>query len=85
MIVSAYGFADVLRWTDILLDASSGAARVISAIGFLGVGTIMFMQCEKVIRGLTTAADLGTVSAIGLAAGSGLFFSRRALLRRLSG
>ncbi|MEO8779255.1 MAG: MgtC/SapB family protein [Rhodanobacter sp.] len=75
MIVSAYGFADVLKRPDIVLDPSRIAAQVISGIGFLGAGTILFLQREQVIRGLTTAAGLWAVSAIGLAAGSGLFLA----------
>jgi putative Mg2+ transporter-C (MgtC) family protein len=75
MIVSAYGFADVLHRPDIVLDPSRIAAQVISGIGFLGAGTILFLQREQVIRGLTTAAGLWAVSAIGLAAGSGLFLA----------
>lgn len=75
MIVSAFGFADVLHRPDIVLDPSRIAAQVISGVGFLGAGTILFLQREQVIRGLTTAAGLWAVSAIGLAAGSGLFFA----------
>ncbi len=75
MIVSAFGFADVLHRPDIVLDPSRIAAQVISGIGFLGAGTILFLQREQVIRGLTTAAGLWAVSAIGLAAGSGLFLA----------
>ncbi|MEO7051426.1 MAG: MgtC/SapB family protein [Rhodanobacter sp.] len=75
MIVSAFGFADVLKRPDIVLDPSRIAAQVISGVGFLGAGTILFLQREQVIRGLTTAAGLWAVSAIGLAAGSGLFLA----------
>lgn len=75
MIVSAFGFADVLHHPNIVLDPSRIAAQVISGVGFLGAGTILFLQREQVIRGLTTAAGLWAVSAIGLAAGSGMFFA----------
>jgi putative Mg2+ transporter-C (MgtC) family protein len=75
IIVSAFGFADVLTRPDIVLDPSRIAAQVISGVGFLGAGTILFLQREQVIRGLTTAAGLWAVSAIGLAAGSGLYFA----------
>ncbi|MEO6799970.1 MAG: MgtC/SapB family protein [Rhodanobacter sp.] len=78
MIVSAFGFADVLKRPDIVLDPSRIAAQVISGIGFLGAGTILFLQREQVIRGLTTAAGLWAVSAIGLAAGSGMFVAATA-------
>jgi putative Mg2+ transporter-C (MgtC) family protein len=74
MIVSAFAFSDVLQqWPKVVLDPSRIAAQVISGIGFLGAGTIMFMHRENVIRGLTTAAGLWTVAAIGLAVGGGMY------------
>lgn len=72
MIVSAYGFSEVLNERDIALDPSRVAAQVVSGIGFLGAGTIMFMK-EGVVRGLTTAAGLWTVAGIGLATGGGMY------------
>ena len=74
MIVSAFAFTDILQlWPRTVLDPSRIAAQVISGIGFLGAGTIMFLHRENVIRGLTTAAGLWTVAAIGLAAGGGMY------------
>lgn len=73
IIVSAFGFADVLGTPNVVLDPSRIAAQVVTGIGFLGAGTIMFLQREQVIRGLTTAAGLWAVAAIGLAAGSGMY------------
>lgn len=74
MIVSAYAFFDILKqWPHVVLDPSRIAVQVISGIGFLGAGTIMFLHRENVIRGLTTAAGLWTVAAIGLAAGGGMY------------
>jgi|GEM_PF-236431 len=74
MIVSAFAFSDILQhWPRVVLDPSRIAAQVISGIGFLGAGTIMFMHRENVIRGLTTAAGLWTVAAIGLAVGGGMY------------
>lgn len=74
MIVSAFAFADVLQqYPRVVLDPSRIAAQVISGIGFLGAGTIMFLHRENVIRGLTTAAGLWTVAAVGLAAGGGMY------------
>jgi putative Mg2+ transporter-C (MgtC) family protein len=73
VIVSAYGFQHALTYDHVVLDPSRIAAQVISGIGFLGAGTILFLQREQVIRGLTTAAGLWAVAAVGLAAGSGLF------------
>lgn len=74
MIVSAYGFADILHEEHIALDPSRVAAQVVSGIGFLGAGTILFLKHE-VVKGLTTAAGLWTVAGIGLAIGGGLYFA----------
>jgi len=76
MIVSSFGFDDILHsgLTNVSLDPSRVAAQVISGIGFLGAGTILFMKHEE-IKGLTTAAGLWTVAAIGLAAGGGLYLA----------
>jgi putative Mg2+ transporter-C (MgtC) family protein len=71
MIVSFSGFADVLGQEHIGLDPSRIAAQVVSGIGFLGAGTIVLRS--KVVRGLTTAASLWTVAAVGLAVGGGLY------------
>lgn len=73
MIVSAYGFSNVLGG-DIVLDPSRVAAQVVSGIGFIGAGTILFLK-QGAIRGLTTAAGLWTVAAIGLAVGGGMYFA----------
>ncbi len=73
VIVSAFGFNDVLVRSNVVLDPSRIAAQVISGVGFLGAGTILFLQREQVIRGLTTAAGLWAVAAVGLAAGAGLY------------
>jgi putative Mg2+ transporter-C (MgtC) family protein len=71
MIVSAFGFQDVLGRPGFELDPSRIAAQVVSGIGFLGAGTILLRG--EVIRGLTTAASLWSVAAIGLAIGGGLY------------
>ncbi|MCA1667594.1 MAG: MgtC/SapB family protein [Thermomicrobia bacterium] len=54
MIVSAYGFADVLGVSQVSFDPSRVAAQVVSGIGFLGAGVIIFRK--NTISGLTTAA-----------------------------
>src|SRR3954451_16423881 len=74
MIVSMYGFSDILGTPNVTLDPSRVAAQVISGIGFLGAGTIIFLKRE-VIKGLTTAAGLWTVAGVGLAVGSGLYMA----------
>jgi len=72
MIVSAYGFNAVLG-PQVVLDPSRVAAQVVSGIGFLGAGSIILRN--EVVKGLTTAASLWAVSAVGLAVGGGLFFA----------
>lgn len=54
-------------------DPTRLAAQVVSGIGFLGAGTIM--KEGATIKGLTTAASLWVVSGVGLAVGSGYYFS----------
>jgi putative Mg2+ transporter-C (MgtC) family protein len=71
MVVSAFGFNDVLGAKNVVLDPSRIAAQVVSGIGFLGAGTILLRG--EVVKGLTTAASLWAVAAIGLAVGSGLY------------
>jgi uncharacterized membrane protein YhiD involved in acid resistance len=70
MIVSAFGFADILGTPHVDLDPSRIAAQVVSGIGFLGAGTILLRK--EIIKGLTTAAAIWVVAAIGLACGAGL-------------
>ncbi|HVU55970.1 MAG TPA: MgtC/SapB family protein [Puia sp.] len=77
MLVSAFGFEDILGRPAVVLDPSRIAAQVISGIGFLGAGTIIFLR-PRIIRGLTTAAGLWTVAAIGLAVGAGLYLAATA-------
>lgn len=74
MMVSAFGFTDILGTKNVVLDPSRIAAQVISGIGFLGAGTILFLR-QGIVRGLTTAAGLWTVAAIGLATGGGMYFA----------
>ncbi|WP_311274992.1 MgtC/SapB family protein [Methylobacterium sp. WCS2018Hpa-22] len=71
VIVSAFGFSDILGTPNVNLDPSRMAAQVVSGIGFLGAGTIMLRG--EMVKGLTTAAGLWAVAAIGLAAGTGLY------------
>ena len=72
MIVSKYGFLDVINIDGISLDASRIAAGVVTAIGFLGAGVIFIRKDNAV--GLTTAAGLWTTVGIGIAIGAGMYF-----------
>ncbi len=65
-IVSAYAF------TGPLADPTRIAAQIVSGVGFLGGGAIL--HYGGTVRGLTTAASLWAVAAVGMAAGAGLFF-----------
>ncbi|TXM87332.1 MgtC/SapB family protein [Methylobacterium sp. WL116] len=71
VIVSAFGFSDALSTHNVVLDPSRIVAQVVSGVGFLGAGTILLRG--EVVKGLTTAASLWAVAAIGLAVGSGLY------------
>ena len=70
LLVSKYGFADVLRPDLIVVDPSRVAAQIVSGIGFLGAGIIIFRRGS--VHGLTTAAAIWESAAIGMAAGAGL-------------
>ena len=73
MIVSQYGFSNILTYEHVVLDPSRIAAQVVSGIGFLGAGAILARG--EIVKGLTTAASIWTVAAIGLAVGGGLYLA----------
>lgn len=62
------------REAGVFSDGGRIAAQVVSGVGFLGAGTILAAQGTRHITGLTTAASIWAVAAVGLAAGAGLFF-----------
>lgn len=70
-MVGAYGFADIFSGNGrvVSYDPSRIAAQIVTGIGFLGAGVI-FRQ-GFTVRGLTTAASLWVVAAIGMASGAG--------------
>ena len=70
MLISKYGFADVLTTGTILLYPSRVAAQIVSGIGFLGAGIIITRR--GAVHGLTTAAAVWESAAIGMAVGAGL-------------
>ena len=57
MIVSQYGFQDIIKENSVSLDPSRVAAQVVSGIGFIGAGTIILQK--QIVRGLTTALAVG--------------------------
>lgn len=72
MLLSVYGFTDFINEPSVRVDPARLAAQVISGIGFLGAGAIM--RHGFTISGLTTAASLWVVAAIGLGIGAGFYF-----------
>ena len=73
MVLSVYGFNEIINTNaNIRFDPSRLPSYVISGIGFLGAGTILVQ--ETTVRGLTTAASIWIVSAIGLVVGAGMYF-----------
>jgi putative Mg2+ transporter-C (MgtC) family protein len=70
LLVSKYGFNDVLSTGLVEVDPSRVAAQIVSGIGFLGAGIIIFRRGS--VHGLTTAAAVWESAAIGMAAGAGL-------------
>jgi putative Mg2+ transporter-C (MgtC) family protein len=71
LLVSKYGFSDVLVPDHVVLDPSRVAAQIVSGVGFLGAGLILTRR--GAVRGLTTAAAVWETAAIGMAAGAGLW------------
>ena len=75
MLISKYGFTDVLEPGRVVLDPSRMAAQIVTGIGFLGAGLI-FVRRDSV-RGLTTAAAVWVTAAVGAAAARACRFWRR--------
>lgn len=69
MLLSIYGFSQFVTEANVRIDPSRLAAQVVSGIGFLGAGAIL--RNGKLITGLTTAASIWVVAAIGLCVGAG--------------
>jgi len=73
MLVSAYGFHEFLvgGGSIVRADPTRIAAQIVTGIGFLGAGAIIRQGFS--VRGLTTAATLWVVAAIGMASGAGYY------------
>lgn len=69
MLLSIYGFSEFVYELNVRVDPARLAAQVISGIGFLGAGAIL--RNGNMIKGLTTAASVWVVAAIGLCVGAG--------------
>lgn len=71
MLVSKYGFYDMLGLSGVGLDPSRVAASIVSGIGFLGAGVIFTRG--RTVNGLTTAAGLWATVGVGMAVGAGMY------------
>lgn len=71
-IVSAYGFLALLSIPRLVLDPTRIASYIVAGIGFLGAGTIFLSSQSEKVKGLTTAATIWVIAAIGLACGAGM-------------
>lgn len=71
MLVSKYGFFDMMDYEAVKLDPSRISAGLVTAIGFLGAGTIFAR--ERGVTGLTTAAGLWATVGIGMTTGAGMY------------
>lgn len=71
IVLSMHGFDEFLGIQGIQRDPSRIAAQVVSGMGFIGAGCIIFQK--NAVKGLTTAAGLWVTSAIGMTAGAGMY------------
>lgn len=72
MLLSIYGFGEFANEANVRMDPARLAAQVISGIGFLGAGAIIRNGVS--VSGLTTAASIWVVAAIGLCVGAGFYY-----------
>jgi putative Mg2+ transporter-C (MgtC) family protein len=70
ILISKYGFTNILANGQVVLDPSRMAAQIVSGIGFIG-GGVIFVR-KDLVRGLTTATTIWVTSAVGMACGAGL-------------
>ncbi len=70
ILISKYGFTNILAGGTVVLDPSRIAAQIVSGIGFIGGGVIFVRR--DIVRGLTTAATVWLTAAVGMACGAGL-------------
>ncbi|MGC9957945.1 MgtC/SapB family protein [Roseiarcus sp.] len=70
MLISKYGFTDIIENGRVVLDPSRVAAQIVTGIGFIG-GGVIFVR-KDLVRGLTTASIVWLTAAVGMAAGAGL-------------
>lgn len=71
VIISKYGFLDIVFLNSVQVDVSRVASNIITGISFLGAGMIFVKGIS--IKGLTTAAGIWVTAAVGMAMGAGLY------------
>jgi putative Mg2+ transporter-C (MgtC) family protein len=71
VIISIYAFTGYAKENGFNYDVSRVAAQIVSGIGFIGAGTIIFQK--QMIKGLTTAAGMWATAAIGMSIGAGMY------------
>ena len=71
IIISKYGFLDIVFLESVQVDVSRVASNIITGISFLGAGMIFVKGIS--IKGLTTAAGIWVTAAVGMAMGAGLY------------
>lgn len=74
-IISAYGFLDLLAIPHTTIDPTRVASYIVAGIGFLGGGAIFLSGENAKVKGLTTAATIWVIAAVGIACGIGMFFA----------
>src|SRR5438552_12780833 len=77
-VISAFGFLSMLSIPHIQLDPTRIASYIVAGIGFLGGGAILHQQAKEQVKGLTTAAAIWVVAAIGMACGAGFLWEATA-------
>src|SRR5947209_8508464 len=71
-IISAYGFLELLTIPHTTIDPTRIASYIVAGIGFLGGGTIFLSRQNEKVKGLTTAATIWVIAAVGIACGVGM-------------
>jgi putative Mg2+ transporter-C (MgtC) family protein len=74
-IISAYGFLELLTIPHTTIDPTRVASYIVAGIGFLGGGTIFLSRQNEKVKGLTTAATIWVIAAVGIACGVGMILA----------
>ncbi|HTI15851.1 MAG TPA: MgtC/SapB family protein [Dictyobacter sp.] len=72
-VVSGYGFLEFTSYPHVQIDPTRIASYITAGIGFIGGGVIFLRQDQHKVKGLTTAACIWLIAAVGMACGAGMF------------